>query len=632
MTPRGAQPLFFVLNPMPYKVFKQGDEYCVYKVDANDKRTGDSLGCHPSMALANNQVAALYASEGKGLDMTDKNEQPQEETKEVKVKNGWGGEAPAKPTYGAASFAELKAMEQADEVKDAAEYFPGIVSNIMYRNDITDKGEALRALAVEFVGVVNDKMSEEMAKEASEPETKETDGEEEKEEGDTDDKAVWSTAFVNELPDSSFLFIQSGGKKDADGKTVPRNYRHFPYKDAAGKVDLPHLRNAIARIPQSNAPGLNKRAVQARAQQILAETQKSLDEETLFGRVWGKVKSALGIEDKSDKENNDVFIWKDADSGKYKCVLAYSNNFRDNDNPPEIITAQSHKEFDEALDKGEWPMPELWLWHVPYPVGHVDFHAYNEESGFSVAAATFDKEWAAKALMNSDWDALSHGMPKKEIVRDEKDETLIVRHRTKEISFLPRWAAANKLTFYTLNKEITMEDKQKGWDEKRSHFVGLIGDEQTAELEGALFGKAEEAKDNGTEQKETAPAPEEQPLTRKELAEALVYVLDEIKAIKAEVKQQEETKEEEPQDLVALLRQHSTIGAEEAKVDGRTKEAKDGPDETPADTKSEVEPIYGVPLLDNLLANKQQYAMKNAFNIGQMPPELLAKIQEANQQ
>lgn len=64
-------------------------------------------------------------------------------------------------------------------------------------------------------------------------------------------KATWSSAFMNDLPDSSFAYIEPGGKKDGEGKTEPRSLRHFPYKDASGKIDLPHLRNALARAPQS---------------------------------------------------------------------------------------------------------------------------------------------------------------------------------------------------------------------------------------------------------------------------------------------------------------------------------------------------------------------------------------------
>jgi phage head maturation protease len=80
--------------------------------------------------------------------------------------------------------------------------------------------------------------------------------------------AQWTTSFINDLPDSSFLYIEDGGKKDADGRTTPRSLRHFPYKDASGKVDLPHLRNALARIPQSSLPASVKQDIQAKAERI----------------------------------------------------------------------------------------------------------------------------------------------------------------------------------------------------------------------------------------------------------------------------------------------------------------------------------------------------------------------------
>lgn len=64
--------------------------------------------------------------------------------------------------------------------------------------------------------------------------------------------AEWTAAAINDLPDACFAVIEGGGEKDVEGKTTPRSLRHFPYKDASGKVDLPHLRNALARLPQSN--------------------------------------------------------------------------------------------------------------------------------------------------------------------------------------------------------------------------------------------------------------------------------------------------------------------------------------------------------------------------------------------
>jgi len=63
--------------------------------------------------------------------------------------------------------------------------------------------------------------------------------------------AEWTTRYKNDLPDSAFLYIEAGGKKDSEGKIKPRSLRHFPYKDADGKVDRAHILNAIARIPQA---------------------------------------------------------------------------------------------------------------------------------------------------------------------------------------------------------------------------------------------------------------------------------------------------------------------------------------------------------------------------------------------
>lgn len=81
--------------------------------------------------------------------------------------------------------------------------------------------------------------------------------------------ATWSTAYVNDLPDSAFLHVESGGEKDSEGKTTPRSLRHFPVKDQDGKVDLPHLRDALSRIPQSKLPQGVKNAAAAKARKML---------------------------------------------------------------------------------------------------------------------------------------------------------------------------------------------------------------------------------------------------------------------------------------------------------------------------------------------------------------------------
>jgi HK97 family phage prohead protease len=63
-------------------------------------------------------------------------------------------------------------------------------------------------------------------------------------------RAVWSAAYINDLSDSAFALILPGGEKDADGKTTPRSLRKLPHHDAGGKLDEPHLNNALSRAPQ----------------------------------------------------------------------------------------------------------------------------------------------------------------------------------------------------------------------------------------------------------------------------------------------------------------------------------------------------------------------------------------------
>lgn len=114
-------------------------------------------------------------------------------------------------------------------------------------------------------------------------------------------KAVWSTAKINDLPDSSFLYIAPGGKKDGEGKTTPRDLRHLPVKDENGKVDLPHLRNALARAPQADIPASARDAAISHAQGLLAhakkETAKAVEAEIAkcaeAGALTGTVKESI---------------------------------------------------------------------------------------------------------------------------------------------------------------------------------------------------------------------------------------------------------------------------------------------------------------------------------------------------
>lgn len=97
------------------------------------------------------------------------------------------------------------------------------------------------------------------------------------EEKDVKQFAVWSTAYVNNLPDSAFFWIEPGGSK-VDGKTEPRSKRHLPYKDANGNVDLAHVRNAMARVSQVKGvpPGVVSRVKTMGARLLKAKSMSEV--------------------------------------------------------------------------------------------------------------------------------------------------------------------------------------------------------------------------------------------------------------------------------------------------------------------------------------------------------------------
>jgi len=111
---------------------------------------------------------------------------------------------------------------------------------------------------------------------------------------DAMEKAVWSTAYVDTLPDSAFAYISPGGHKDAEGKTVPRSLRHLPYKDKDGHIDAAHVRNALARLDQTDIPAAAK--AEARRKLEAAAKEVGIDVNT-------EDKSAqLAHEDAEDRE------------------------------------------------------------------------------------------------------------------------------------------------------------------------------------------------------------------------------------------------------------------------------------------------------------------------------------------
>jgi hypothetical protein len=87
-------------------------------------------------------------------------------------------------------------------------------------------------------------------------------------EGDVE-KAEMSAKEMNDMPDSDFAYVEPGGTKDEDGKTVPRSNRHFPIHDKA------HVRNALARAPQSPFGSKAMPKIRAAAKKFGIDVSKS---------------------------------------------------------------------------------------------------------------------------------------------------------------------------------------------------------------------------------------------------------------------------------------------------------------------------------------------------------------------
>ena len=86
----------------------------------------------------------------------------------------------------------------------------------------------------------------------------------------------WTRKYKDQLPDSAFLIVdhKCATSRDARGRSHPLSCRHLPYRDKAGNINLPHLRNAIGRAPQTTSVPMSvRRAAQAKGQRLLAQIE-----------------------------------------------------------------------------------------------------------------------------------------------------------------------------------------------------------------------------------------------------------------------------------------------------------------------------------------------------------------------
>ncbi len=527
------------------------------------------------------------------------------------------------PLHGATSFSEAADLQRVEEVSIAIKRlnwtFQDLTSNIMDDDEIDDKPAAITALVTEYSQRLS-AIPQEVPKKSFFKSIADMFGKKEVDPYElTDDTAEKRTGPAM--------------KRESNIDFPARDYAYVPdpqrpatwllrLTESPGKVSLRQLGKAASALSTGGKGGKKLNLPPA----VLSSVKRRIRQEyRKLGVSEKDIPAAVKIDDAQPRQKSAFFVLKDAND-EYRWMTVYSNNFRDDDNPPEIITEASHRAFVKSVDQGVFPMPELWLWHYDHPVGDADWLDFTS-GGLALASGTFRPgyEGTGKSLADSEEPMLvSHGMPTQYLVRDQDDPSIIWFHVTKEISPLPAWAAANKLTgFVVLSKEQEMSissDKKPFLEE---HLPKNIYDELNVAVEAAEGKAKEEDRESkeateaeaDTTEKATPEADAPQYVTVEEIAEALGEVLvpllkgfngitERLAGLEATVKEiqvaavteEDDTKEETPRSsLTELL-------AGQFNASAQVKEGEDTP--APKET-APAQDGTGLPFIDQLIATSQ---------------------------
>lgn len=263
-----------------------------------------------------------------------------------------------------------------------------------------------------------------------------------------------------------------------------------------GKVSLDQLQRAAAAISPAGFRGnrveIPPAAASSVKRRLLAEFRRLKVDES-------EIPAAVKERDMTDGA---FYTWKGKDD-LIRWFTVYSNNFRDEDNPPEILSEKSHENYVTLVDHGLVDFPELWLWHIPETVwGKADWVAYAD--GFAMASGIVHPgfEHIAEGVAKRGKNKVSHGMPIPLIVYDPRYERTMMFHVTTEISVLPDWAAANPMTGFMIEGkgEVIEMPLPK---EKRAYLkeVGMSPD-LIDKIEQSLINVRQAARSAGIESKE----------------------------------------------------------------------------------------------------------------------------------
>jgi hypothetical protein len=321
------------------------------------------------------------------------------------------------------------------------------------------------------------------------------------------EKAKWTAAYVNDLADSAFLWIEAGGTKDEDGKTVPRSLRHFEVKDAGGNFDIPHVRNAISRIPQAkdkNGNDISEAMVtrlQAKARGILESLRKMMPQGFSGFKVY-------------TQEDN-----------RLRWVSWTSNAFADREG--EIFTTKSLEDYSvRAMTEGKHGA--LWIGHFPVKVGTPDSHIVFGR--FLVESGLFDdspqgKKAEAYLAANDKPLEMSHGY---HYIKEDREDKVYEWLDIVERSVLPTGTAAN---LWTSMATIVQEVKAMGMSPEVEKLVkDALGEDIFNQVKGDTEGLTKALEAAGVDFKALGAA---EPVKAKETVATVVNVAEVPADVKA---------------------------------------------------------------------------------------------------
>lgn len=270
----------------------------------------------------------------------------------------------------------------------------------------------------------------------------------------------------------------------------------------------------------------------------------------------------------ANTQHKTLMLFKDS-AGVWNWMGAVSNNFMDREE--DILTSDAHRRFVEHIDSGHYKetfnknAPDLWVWHVPIPIGYAETVAYweKDDKGFLVAGGKghkgefYDKVFTGLAQAETKKPGsmgMSHGMPWDYLEIEKSDEpkeegelspNYITGYMSEEFTFLPVDSAAN---LGTAMGGIMVKSMPEIDEYKRQWFIDTFGDEVVSEFDSRLSELGKAAEEAGIPRKEISMANSTEKNEETVVEETLAEEVAEETTVEEEAVIEEEVKQEESED------------------------------------------------------------------------------------